>query len=332
LRKKSRKPDRIGRMPSKIVLEVNNLTKVFDGGFSFRKMKRNEPTLAVYKVSFKIHEGEIVGLLGPNGAGKTTTIQMLLGTTAETAGTIKYFGKNVKKNRPELMQQVNYSSAYAKLPWLTVFENLMVFAKLYQVEKPEERIEMLLSEFGMSEYKHKIANALSAGQLTRVLLAKAFINFPRILLLDEPTASLDPDIADSVRKFLLKQQQKYGVAMLFTSHNMAEVAEVCDRVIFLRKGKIVAEDTPDGLAKTVKNCTLRLWVGDGLKRLKAFAQGRGYPVKVSGREAEVVIKEDEVAAFLNKLARHNIKYSKISIDKPTLEDYFIAQSGRENES
>jgi len=312
---------------ARVVLEVKNLTKVFPGGFSLKKMKRSESTTAVDKISFKIHEGEIVGLLGPNGAGKTTTIQMLLGTTTKTSGKIKYFGKEFEKHRSEVLQEVNYASAYTRLPWrMTVWENLMVYAKIYQVENPKERIEMLLEQFEMSEYKNKVVRELSAGQSTRITLTKAFVNFPKLLLLDEPTASLDPEVADGVRKFLLKQQKKYGVAMLFTSHNMAEVTEVCDRVVFLQKGKVFAEDTPEGLTKTIKNCTLRLKVGDGLKRLKAFAEGRDYKIEVEGREAVIQLKEKEVAMFLSKLAKHNIKYSEISIDKPTLEDYFLTQS------
>lgn len=319
-------------MKQKTILEVRNLTKEFKGDFSLRKMKRSESVVAVDKISFKIHEGEIVGLLGPNGAGKTTTIQMLLGTTSKTKGAIKYFGKEFEKNRSKSLQRTNYASAYTQLPRrLTVYENLMVYAIMYQVENPKERIEMLLEQFELLEYKDNYVTDLSAGQTTRSILAKAFLNFPELILLDEPTASLDPDIAAIVRKFLLKQQKKYGVSMLFTSHNMAEVAEVCDRVVFLKKGKIVAEDTPRGLAKTVKNCSLRLKVGDGLKRLKTFAVGRGYPIVIAGREAIVELQEKEVASFLNQLAEHSIKYSEISIDKPTLEDYFIAMAGEENE-
>lgn len=291
----------------KVILEVNNLTKIFPGGFLLKKMKRNESTTAVDNISFKIHEGEIVGLLGPNGAGKTTTIQMLLGTTDKTFGEIKYFGKDFAKHRSEILQDVNYASAYTRLPWnMTVWENLMVYAKLYQVEEPKGRIELLLKQFEMEAYVKEPIRDLSSGQITRVMLAKAFINFPKVLLLDEPTASLDPDIAMGVRSFLLKQQKKYNVSMLFTSHNMPEVAQICDRVIFLRKGKIFAEDTPEGLARTIKTCTVRY--------------------KVEGKETEVKIKEEEIAAFLNKLAKHGIEYSEISIDKPSLEDYFLEQS------
>ena len=314
------------------VLEVKKITKVFPGGFSFRAMKRSESTVAVGGISFSIHEGEIVGLLGANGAGKTTTIQMLLGTTEKTSGKVKYFGKEFSAHRSEILQEVNYASAYTRLPWrMTVYENLMVYAKMYQVKDPNRRIGMLLEQFEMSEHRNKTIASLSAGQSTRIILVKAFINFPKILLLDEPTASLDPDIAASVRKFLLRQQQKYKVAMLFTSHNMAEVTEVCDRVIFLRKGKIVAEDTPEGLAKSIKTSTLHLKVGDGLKRLQAYAAKRGYLVKVRRRDAVITLEEKEIASFLAKLAKNNIEYSEISIDKPTLEDYFIAQSRSLNE-
>lgn len=288
------------------------------------KMRRNEPTIAVDNISFKIHEGEIVGLLGPNGAGKTTTIQMLLGTTVKTKGEIKYFGKEFEKNRSAILQEVNYASAYTRMPWnMTVWENLMVYAKLYQVEEPKERLELLLQQFEITQYAKKPIRELSSGQTTRVILTKAFINFPKLLLLDEPTASLDPEIATSVRKFLVKQQQKYKVGMLLTSHNMAEVAEMCDRVIFLRKGKIFAEDTPVGLARSIKNCSLRLVVGDGLKRLEVYAKGRGYKIEIKGRGVEIKLKEEEVAEFLAKLAQNEIKYSEISIEKPTLEDYFL---------
>jgi len=315
---------------SKVVLEVKNLTKIFSGAFSLKKMKRGKSTVAVDNISFNIKEGEIVGLLGANGAGKTTTTQMLLGTTEKTKGKIKFFGKDFDKYRQSILQEVNYASAYTQLPrQMTVYENLLVYAKMYQVENPKKRIAMLLQQFEMEDYRNKDIKSLSAGQVTRIILTKAFINFPRVLLLDEPTASLDPDIATSVRKFLLKQQKQYGVAMLFTSHNMSEVTEMCDRVVFLRKGKVVAEDTPEGLAKTIKHCSLRLLVGDGLKRLKIFAEGRNYQIKVKEREAEIMIKEEEVASFLNKLAKHNIQYSEISIKKPTLEDYFLQMTEEE---
>lgn len=224
-------------MADDVVLRVKNLTKKF-GGFT-----------AVDKISFELKKGEILGLLGPNGAGKTTTIQMLLGTLTPTSGEIVYFGKDFFKYRSEILQEVNYASAYSHLPWrLTVEENLQVYARMYGVKDRRRRIDRLLTEFDVSELGRKTMDGLSAGQKTRVTLCKAFINYPKLILLDEPTASLDPDIAARVRQFLLRQQREYGVSMLFTSHNMAEVTEVCDRVIFLKQGKIIAEDTPEKLA------------------------------------------------------------------------------------
>ena len=222
------------------MLKVKNLTKSF-GDFT-----------AVDRVSFELKKGEILGLLGPNGAGKTTTIQMLLGTLKPTSGQIEYFGKDFFANRSEVLQEINYASAYSRLPWrLTAGENLDVYARLYGVKNRKERIDKLMREFEVSEIKNKTMDGPSAGQSTRVMLCKAFINYPKLILLDEPTASLDPDIASRVRQFLLRQQQEYQVSMLFTSHNMKEVTEVCDRVIFLKNGKIIAEDTPENLAKRV---------------------------------------------------------------------------------
>jgi ABC-2 type transport system ATP-binding protein len=148
-----------------------------------------------------------------------------------------------------------------RMPWqLTVYENLMVYARMYNVAEPKKRIYKLLREFKMEAYANKRMGSLSAGQTTRVILAKAFVNYPKLILLDEPTASLDPESAETVRKFLLMQQKKYNVAMLFTSHNMAEVSEVCDRVIFINHGKITAEDTPQELAKTITDCRLQLLI------------------------------------------------------------------------
>lgn len=283
------------------VLKVTNLRKVFAG-------KRGKKTVAVDGISFAVKKGEIVGLLGPNGAGKTTTIQMLLGTTSKTSGEIRYFGLEMEINREAVLNRMNYASAYTRFPWyMTVRENLMVYARLYGVANPQGRIEKLLKQFGMHGKLNRPMNSLSAGQTTRVILAKAFINYPQIMLLDEPTASLDPESADSVREFILKQQREYGVAMVFTSHNMAEVSEVCDRVLFIQKGKIVAEDTPSGLAAKIDETTIHLRLADGQKKV-------------------IRCKETEVSRELQALARAGVGYKQISIDKPTLEDYFIQEA------
>lgn len=295
-----------------VVLDVANLTKQY-GNFT-----------AVDNISFQLHEGEVLGLLGPNGAGKTTTIHMLLGTTTLTNGQIKYFGKDFVKNRSEVLEQVNYGSAYDNVPSrLTIWENLQVYARLYGVKDRDKRITFLLEQFELDEFRNKQVAALSAGQKTRVNLCKAFINFPKVILLDEPTASLDPEIADKVRQFILRQQRKFGVGVLFTSHNMAEVAEVCDRVLFMRSGKIVAEDTPDGLAKKIKHAVVELIVGDGLRRVITLAEEEKLTYEVQERVIRITILEKAIPSFLTLLADKKISYSEISIEKPTLEDFFL---------
>lgn len=167
---------------------------------------------------------------------------------------------------------------------------------------------------------------MSAGQTTRVILAKSFVNYPRLILLDEPTASLDPESAETVRKFLVRQQKKYKVAMLFTSHNMAEVAEVCDRVIFINHGKITAEDTPERLAKTITDCKLKLTI-PGLEKVNQDQLANlGSSVEMTKDQLSMVLPEVAISQVLQKLSRAGIEYSQITIDKPTLEDYFLAKS------
>ena len=200
---------------------------------------------AVNDVSFEVRQGEILGLLGPNGAGKTTIIHMLLGLTTPNAGKIRIFGLDLGTHRQEILQQVNFSSTYTEMPYsLTIRESLRVFARLYNVPDREEKIRSLLQTFGLLDIKTKTVRNLSTGQRTRLNLCKALINDPRLLLLDEPTSSLDPDIADKTRRFLRKIMTERELSILYTSHNMKEMEEICDRIIFLHKGRILAEGTP----------------------------------------------------------------------------------------
>ena len=188
------------------------------------------------------------------------------------------------------------------------------------------RSEKFLSYFGVWSQRNKTMNNLSAGQITRVMLAKAFIPHPRIVLLDEPTASLDPDIAHQVRQFVKTQQNEFHTSILYTSHNMDEVTELCERVIFLKSGKIVAVDTPQNLAASISTAKMRLQVKDGLKRTARFAQEQGLEAHIVDREIEILLDEYMIADFLSKLADHKITYTQISIAKPTLEDYFLSMS------
>jgi ABC-2 type transport system ATP-binding protein len=218
---------------SETIVSVEHLRKEFDG------------TVAVADVSFAIEHGEIVGLLGANGAGKTTTIQVLLGLTTPTSGTVRVFGKDLERHRIEILQRSNFSSAYTGLPSnLKVWENLLVFAKIYGVKNHRQKSDELLELFEIAHLKDKITGHLSSGESTRVNLCKSLLNDPELLLLDEPTASLDPDIADKVRKLLRRIQRERDITMIYTSHNMRDVQEVCDRVLFMHKGRIIAEGTP----------------------------------------------------------------------------------------
>jgi len=216
-----------------VILEARELTREFDG------------VKALDKFSFKLHRGEILGLLGANGAGKTTAMNCLLGLTLPTGGELFAFGKSLEKHKIEILQKANFSSAYVSLPGnLKVWQNLLVFAHIYGVANPKKKIAELLELLEVTELRDRVTGQLSAGESTRVNLCKAFLNDPELLMLDEPTASLDPDIADKVRKVVRRVQAERQIGILYTSHNMKDIEEVCDRVIFLHKGKIVAEGTP----------------------------------------------------------------------------------------
>lgn len=234
------------------ILEADQLVKTF-GSFT-----------ALAGLTFAVAEGESLGLLGVNGAGKTTAMNLLLGLTTPTSGTVRIFGLDLWKHRIEILKQLNFSSAYTALPSnLLVWQNLTVFARLYRVPRPKQRIEELLELLDITHLRKSVTGRLSAGESTRVNLAKALLNKPRLLLLlDEPTASLDPDIADRVRKLLRKLQKESGLSILYTSHNMRDIHEVCDRLIFLHAGKVLAEGTPGEVHEKFNRSSLEdLFIG-----------------------------------------------------------------------
>jgi len=218
---------------NELVIEAEGLRKSFG------------ETVALHELSFTLRRNEIVGLLGVNGAGKTTALNILLGLTSPSGGTIRIFGQELAKHRIAILQRCNFASAYVALPGnLTVGQNLFVFAKIYGVANAKQKIAELLELLEIPSLSKRITGQLSAGEATRVQLCKAFLNDPELLMLDEPTASLDPDIADKVRKFVRSRQQARGTAILYTSHNMRDIEEVCDRLIFIHKGKVVTTGTP----------------------------------------------------------------------------------------
>ena len=212
---------------------------------------------AVDGISFQVAPGEVVGLLGPNGAGKTTTINMILGVLAPTSGSIRIDGLDLARSRCEALQRTNFAAAYAPLPGnLTVSENLRVFGLMYGVRNVGAHVEALLAELDLVRFRDTKTGVLSSGEQTRVSLAKAMLNRPRLLLLDEPTASLDPSVARELRALIRGMAAREGEGVLWTSHNMHEVEEVCQRVLFLSHGRILLEGDPRTLPREHGRATL----------------------------------------------------------------------------
>ena len=213
---------------SSIAIEINNLYKQY----------RN--TLAVKNINFKINKGEIIGLLGPNGCGKSTTIGMMLGLIKPTSGTVVINGQNIENNRTKLLEKMNFISPYVELPKkLTVEENLKVYGRLYGVKNLKDRIYNVMKKLNLTQFITRKTGELSSGQKNRVSLAKALINDPEILLLDEPTASLDPDVGDYIRKIIEDFAANKGTTILLASHNMNEVERLCDEVMMMKNGEII---------------------------------------------------------------------------------------------
>lgn len=223
-------------MTAPAVLSVDKLCKAFGA------------LRAVDGASFHVAPGEIVGLVGPNGAGKTTTINMILGVLAPTSGRIEIDGVDLAANRSRALARTNFAAVYAPLPGnLTVEQNLRVFGMIYAVEGLSERIEQLLAAYDLARYRKTKAGVLSSGEQTRLGLAKAMLNRPRLLLLDEPTASIDPSTARDIRASVTAFVAEGHGGVVWTSHNMYEVEAVCDRVLFLARGKVVLEGDPKTL-------------------------------------------------------------------------------------
>lgn len=302
------------------VLEVANLTKKY-GKFT-----------AVDSISFSLEKGKILGFLGPNGAGKTTTIQMLLGISTYEGGSIKYFGKNFLNHRQEVLSKINFASAYNTLQGrISVWENLNVFARLYSVKSPKEKILDLLKYFEIEELFNQRFWDLSAGQKTRVNIIKALLNDPELLLLDEPTASLDPDIADKVLTFIEKLRKDKKLSILYTSHNMEEVTRICDEVIILDHGKIVAKDTPLQLTKRIDQAILKLTFDGERARVEKYLKEKQQVFGFLNKNTVTIeTKERLIPKLIFGISSVDIYITDIEVKKPTLEDVFlsIARGGK----
>src|SRR6201995_1743912 len=222
-----------------------------------RLVKQYKAPRAVDDISFRIARGSITGLLGGNGAGKTTTIAMIMGLVLPTSGRVTVLGHPMPQESAHVLGRMNFESPYVDMPMrLTVRQNLPIFGRLYAVEHLSERIKQLATDLDLHDFLDRPNGKLSAGQKTRVALAKALINQPELLLLDEPTASLDPDTADWVREHLQTYRRQRNATILLASHNMLEVERLCDRVIILKRGRIEEDDTPDGIMARYSRTTL----------------------------------------------------------------------------
>ena len=221
---------------NKLAIEINNLNKSFGS------------ILAVKNINFKIDKGTIIGLLGPNGCGKSTTMGMMLGLIKPTSGTVLINGQNIENNRTNLLEKMNFISPYIELPKkLTVEENLEVYGRLYGVKNLESKISELMEKLNLTQFKKRKTGELSSGQKNRVSLAKALVNDPEILLLDEPTASLDPDVSDYIRTFIEDFASNKGATILLASHNMNEVERLCHEVMMMKNGEIIDRGTSSDL-------------------------------------------------------------------------------------
>lgn len=293
------------------VIEVENLRKSYS---NFEALKG---------ISFDLQPGEILGFLGPNGAGKTTTIQILLQIITPNSGAVNIFGLDAFRNREAVLQRMNFTSAYVHLfGSLTVWQNLKVFARLYGI-KDYNRITRLLKEFEAEDLKDKKAVTLSSGQLTRVMVVKALLNEPELLLLDEPTSSLDPDIAVKMREILLQIRQDRGISMLYTSHNMAEIEAMCDRVIFLSHGQIVANDSPAKLTKLIPDHDLRVTFELIPPNLNDWLARQNIEGKIIDHTLHVTTTNEAIPVILGEMYGADFKIKDIMIEEPNLEDVFL---------
>ncbi len=301
---------------------VEHLHKAYDRG----------KVVAVDDVSFSIRKGEIFGLLGVNGAGKSTTINMIIGVLARDGGRVTILGHDPERDWEYVRNRVNVATAYHELSdVLTVRENLRVYARIYHVADGEHKIAELLSRFELSRLADQKFEDLSSGEKTRVALCKGLLSDPEVLLLDECTVGLDPDIADKTRSIIKRYNRETGCTILFTSHYMAEVEELCDRIAFMDRGRITEIDTADNLKRTITTAKVELTVREDADRLKVFLAGEKVRlIKAEGASFvfEVSTEDDRLYKVLNKIFAEGFRIRHLHLRQPTLEDLFIRLARR----
>ncbi|MBS3175970.1 ABC transporter ATP-binding protein [Candidatus Woesearchaeota archaeon] len=296
-------------------IEVINLRKTYG------------KVVAVDDVSFKVKKGEIFGFLGVNGAGKTTTINMITGLLQKDSGTIKILNHDPEEAWEYVKNRINVSTAYYPLSdALTIRQNLRIYAKIYGVKNVEQKIMSLMQQFELSHLADRKVADLSSGERTRTALCKGLINDPEVLFLDECTVGLDPDIAEKTRRIIKNYQQKSGCTILFTSHYMYEVEELCDRIAFMDKGKIIKIATADKLKKAIKKHTIEITVKSRAEELKNFLMLEQMNILLAEDNTiifEVTCERDKIYKILNKIFTKGFLLSDLHIKKPTLDDIFI---------
>ncbi|MBI2655619.1 ABC transporter ATP-binding protein [Candidatus Woesearchaeota archaeon] len=300
-------------------IEVQNLVKSFK--------EKGRAITAVDNISFSVKKGEIFGLLGPNGAGKSTTINILTGLLEKDSGTIKVLGFEPEKNWEYVKNNSNVATAYSWLSdVLTIRQNLRVYAKLYGVKNCEHKINELLEMFELKNVADRKIIRLSSGENTRAVLCKGLINSPKVLFLDECTVGLDPDIADKTRGIIKDYQKKNDCTILFTSHYMYEVEELCDRIAFMSNGKIIRIDTSSNLKKLIKKHTVEIAVKKNIKLLREFLKTEGVDIvfeKDNSIVFEVTTEEDKMYKVISKIFHKGFMLSNLHVKGPTLDDIFI---------
>ncbi len=289
-----------------------------------RLVKRYGDVEAVSGIDFEIQPGEIVGLLGPNGAGKTTTIHMLLDLVSPTSGALSICGLRYPKDREAILKRVNTVASNSRLPGkLTVEENLLIYADLYEVVRPRQRVEVLLDRCDLLAVRHRRTGTLSTGEGMRAMLCKALLNEPQLLLLDEPTVGLDPDVADRTRRMLRDEVASGAVSVLLTSHNMREVESICDRVLFLHQGHIIAQGTPEMMAARLQRCRIR-YIGKNVPAaLKTWLAGREATVECVRDQVVLDVSEQDVPHVIETLVTEGLHVEGLEVERPTLEEFFI---------